>query len=264
MSSLSDTADAIRKKVERAEYHIEDFKSALGLGGGSPILGYAADVHEDGHGNLVCTTDVPVPGLENGIIVGDLVHQLRSCLDHIAYAMVKPVCTDDRTLRRITFPVFYDPTEFTNSLSFKTLTDVLGSGSKQIAEIRRSQPYERDPISPKSDPLWVISKLDNIDKHRTILVLNPTISVSGRVKSHSGDFPFVARKQPIKAGTAVLNLSGPLPHPPREVEVERISPFIVFAETEGLCDNLSVFPLFRKMIKAITRVTNSFESKRLI
>ena len=261
---MSDIADAIRKKVERAEEHIDDFKSALGLGGGSPILGYAADVHEDGHGNLVCTTDVPVPGLEHGIIVGDLVHQLRSCLDHIVYAMVKPVCTDDRILRKVTFPVFCDSTELTNSRSFKTLTNVLGSGSKQIAEIYRSQPHERDPISPKSDPLWIISKLDNIDKHRTILVINPTISVSGRVKSHSGDVPFVARKQPIKAGTAVLNLSGPLPDPPRKVEVERVTPLVVFAETDGVCDNLSVFPLFRSMINAVTRVTKAFESKRLI
>ena len=37
------------------------------------------------------------------------------------------------------------------------------------------------------------------------------------------------------------------------------SPFIVLDETEGLCDNLSIFPLFDRIRKAVTATISSFE-----
>jgi hypothetical protein len=87
---MSDTANTIRKKVERAEEHFANLKAALGIGG-SPIESPTrASIHVDAQGNLVYRTDLIEPTPEHGIIIGDLVHQLRSCLDHIVYAMVQP------------------------------------------------------------------------------------------------------------------------------------------------------------------------------
>ena len=99
-------------------------------------------------------------------MIGDVVHQTRSALDHIAYAMVRLVCT--------------------------------------IAGVRKRGDESRR---------------------------------------------FGFRKHPIKAGTAVMDLGWPTPQPPPEVDVQRASPLIVFSETDGLCDQMSIFPIIRGGIK---------------
>jgi hypothetical protein len=54
------------------------------------------------------------------------------------------------------------------------------------------------------------------------------------------------------------------PKPTHVVNVERVTPFIVFSETDGLCDDMSIFPLIRKMIEAVDGLIANFEYKGLI
>lgn len=262
---MSDVANAIRLKVDRANLHFSYLKTALGVEGGSPIPSDASDsVHIDNNRRLVIATDVVTPGLEHGVMMGDVVHQLRTCLDHIAYAMVKPRTKDPDILRKVQFPIFDNSSKLENNHRFIVLKRLFGDPSPEITEFRESQPYKRNPAFPDADHLWIVSELDNIDKHRTILVISPTVTVMGELAGANWNRAFRARKQPVKPGTTTLDIGWPIPDEPVEVDVHRVIPHIVFAETDGLCDTLSIFPLVREMAKAVSGVIDTFESKSLI
>jgi hypothetical protein len=259
------TADTLRLKIQRAENHFFDFEAALGLCG-SPIDRTATGrVHVNNDRRLEFTTNLAIPGPEHGIIIGDLVHQLRACLDNLAYAMVKPICTDVDTLRKVQFPIFDHPDKLRDNWRFHALIKVFGASSSEIAEFKATQPYERNPARPTADYLWIVSELDNIDKHRTILVVNPTVSVRGTLKAQDGKTrSFTACDQPIKSGAAVLDIGWPIPDPPPEVDVERAAQLITLSETGGLCDGKSIYWLVRRMVKAVSDVVTAFEAKKLI
>ena len=56
----------------------------------------------------------------------------------------------------------------------------------------------------------------------------------------------------------------PTPEPPPEVDVQRAVPFIVFSDTNGLCDQMSIFPIIRGGIALVQQIVNRFESEGLI
>jgi hypothetical protein len=123
-----------------------------------------------------------------GLLIGDALHNMRSALDALAYALTlasgKPVSDDVRY--RSEFPIFGDEdrkgTAGVGSTRFHNLdgkgNPARGSGLSKIegweagaqAIVERLQPYHRGQ-SFRSDPLWILQELDNVNKHR---LLHPT------------------------------------------------------------------------------------------
>ena len=255
---MSDALVPIRKKVDRAEKHLRDFKSAVGLGP-RPIQGpttHAIHLNRDRH--IEYTTNLPEPGPEAGIILGDVLHQLRTSLDHLVCALIRrnhsaSVCKD------AVFPICKDSNDFkTDWRISKGILEPL-IGTDELALIEFTQPYKRLPNNPTGDRLWILAKLNNIDKHRVVLVLNPTLTYGGNVHIGGHVEPFSRSKQPIKPGANVLDLGGPFPDEPFAVDMQRLTPYIVLSETDGLCDNLSIFPIVRGMISRVNCIIDDFE-----
>jgi len=103
--------------------------------------------------------------------VGDAVHNMRSALDHIAYAVALSRRRPPKDLERIAFVVRSAGKEFNLAVGKRIVRDV---GPDWIAFMRRKQSYYRR----NGKDLLRLILLDNMDKHRQLLALAPLASVS--------------------------------------------------------------------------------------
>lgn len=115
----------------------------------------------------VCRTEfAPMPILI-GMLLGELLYNLRSGLDQMAWQLALPDAKgNERTARNICFPIFQAITD-KNRNSWR---DIISSFPDDVAKaIEALQPYS-GPLSPKDHPLWQLNALCNIDKHRIIAI----------------------------------------------------------------------------------------------
>jgi hypothetical protein len=91
-------------------------------------------------------------------MIGDFLHNLRSALDHIAFALAGTKA-GDKTM----FPVAHDRTWFESKAVPNKLD---GVPARAVTLIRSLQPYHRGEPSRYFHPLWVLNRLNSIDKHQ--------------------------------------------------------------------------------------------------
>jgi hypothetical protein len=132
------------------------------------------------------------PLLRWGAIVGDAVHNLRSCLDHLIEALT--VAHSGTALTRTEFPIFEHEHGVPGSgPGFKDMKrkgggPVPGSGYYKIrgidpalwTPIEALQPYQRQG-DPQSHVLFILHDLDIVDKHRLI----PVVAFVTRISAFS-------------------------------------------------------------------------------
>jgi len=118
-----------------------------------------------------------------------------------------------------------------------------------------AQPYKRNPVAANTDWLWVLSELDNIDKHRTVLVVDPRLMT----KYRTSDGKTTVIKQPFIAGTESFAVALTVPHSPPDVEVQETSLVVVLAETGLRCDNITVIKVWRELVNSVKTVIGTFE-----
>jgi hypothetical protein len=101
-----------------------------------------------------------------GLLLGDIVHNYRSSLDHLAWALYKRCGTTvtEKQERFIYFPLADERIKFNNSLKSK----LSGVRRTDIAIVRRYQPYKTDKRNLDRHVLNVLEDLSNADKHRVI------------------------------------------------------------------------------------------------
>jgi hypothetical protein len=105
---------------------------------------------------------------EWGLRVGDIVTNMKDSLDHIAYRLVSK---GNRSVReRIYFPLFKHRNEWDSAKWIRHFSP------EAIAELERLQPYHA-PEGSVTHPLWAISELARIDKHRYINIMPMMASI---------------------------------------------------------------------------------------
>ncbi|MBB4140425.1 hypothetical protein [Microbacterium invictum] len=109
------------------------------------------------------TAHVDPPPLRLAVVFGDALHNMRSVLDHLARLLVvahggQPV---DRPPGATMFPIHMaDPG--------RPVTISPGISDRARTVLTSLQPFLHD--DPRSHPLWRLSELNNIDKHRLLHV----------------------------------------------------------------------------------------------
>src|SRR5208283_3271512 len=163
------TADSrlvlVRIKIERAKKHFADLEAAVVSSRGKyttvvirkndlPMTG----VFQMGPGNppLYDVTQIPVDVIS---AAGDIVHNLRSALDHLAYQLAEVGTPGKEPSRRVEFPIAKDAATYKAEKARK----VEGIRPEAVKVIDALQPYKG---GCNGDALWRIHELDNIDKHR--------------------------------------------------------------------------------------------------
>jgi hypothetical protein len=254
--------DSLGLKMKRAEDHFKHFQDAVFR---NPEMQKTAHIpgfkHDSDRQRIVAAPQyIPEIDHEWGVILGDVFHQLRASLDHMLYALArKPLTAKEE--RSLHFPIFENSLDFSADWRVSQNFWAPVVGSVVFAELKLSQPYERYPAAPTSDPLWLLHKLDVIDKHRTILVLANRWSLRGAAwdKQRRNLIPFDSIFQPVKPGAEVFSFEWPDSSPPSEVYVQHFSPDVVFDGTDGLCDGTLIVPTVRRMFDAVVEIVDGFK-----
>ncbi len=121
------------------------------------------------------------PAVRWGVYIGDIVHNLRSALDHIAWQLA---ALEGPPPGQTEFPIFADESRF-RTIDKKGdpgrrsgLYKMVGIGDCGKALIEWAQPYHRRSEA-KSAPLWMLHELWNADKHRVLAVAIASLEASG-------------------------------------------------------------------------------------
>jgi hypothetical protein len=109
---------------------------------------------------------VPTISFDAVCLAGDVIHNLRAALDHLAQhlALVGCPALTDKELRQVEFPIAETPAKYEADKARK----VKGMKPEAIERIDRLKPYRGG-----NDALWRLHALDNIDKHRTLFTFGP-------------------------------------------------------------------------------------------
>lgn len=110
-----------------------------------------------------------------GVLSGEVVHHLRSCLDHIAWHFSSVQYRLDHE-NAIEFPVFKEEPLSSDDIrrferKIKGITD-----PSVISLIRDLQPYKRGSDA-EDDPIAIVHDMDRFDKHRELAIVHSAAGI---------------------------------------------------------------------------------------
>lgn len=148
----------VRVKIQRAKKHLRDLAADLLAAKNvrTTVLGPKVDAQSRQAGRGFVT--LPRLPFDAVATAGDIVHNLRSALDHLAYQLVT-IGSGSEPSRRAEFPIAKSFATYEAEKARK----VEGMRPLAIKAIDNVKPYRGG-----NDALWRIHELDNIDKHRTL------------------------------------------------------------------------------------------------
>ncbi len=157
-----------RLKLERAKEHLDVLDTKLTEF--QDVNPFRVTDYEDSKNALyIRQLEIPIIDPKLAIIAGDAVYSLRSALDHVAWQLA--LTTKDRPNRSTCFPIVdEDIPEKMRRFQIATRDIPIAA----VNEIKLLQPYTRGS-NYKTDPLWMLDKLCNIDKHRVTLAQGTAI-----------------------------------------------------------------------------------------
>ena len=155
-------------KLGRAEEHLDTFKTEFQKWSDSEPYVITKKCNSDGsHHGLVIDIMNPPPQDRWSLIAGDCIHNLRSALDTVVYAVavresgVSPPPNADK----LQFPI----TDCPEAFEVQRKRRIASLSVKTQAWIERAQPYNR-PHKTNPPLLRILSEFSNSDKHRTLNV----------------------------------------------------------------------------------------------
>lgn len=236
--------DSIRGKLERAEENIRNLSAEL-----SAFLKAGPDPDGASDGRKAAEEWVRFHSRRGipprfAILAGEIVHHLRSCLDHLAWALSsESYRRSDGT--RIAFPIFIDQPKKKGKLSSydQNIEGVRSLAARKLIE--DLQPYQ--VAEPKDHPLAVVHELDRIDKHRNLVLVVSTFDARIEVPLAS-------------LTTRVIGLPGydypRYSEPAQKVQVQ-LSRQVAFA-TVGAKKNQTVVPALERLTSSVRDVVRRF------
>jgi hypothetical protein len=256
----------VRLKIDRAEKHLRDFDAQFDAANVITTNVKLVSVEEQPEGRLVSgdiTSGELAPNV--GIPLGDSVHSLRSSLDHLM-CQLAIAAGNPNACEKTQFPIFSDDTSENRKRMKRWIKFV---SPEAQTEIEGLQPYKRRPQDPTSDLLWLLSELDNIDKHRLLLVTRPhftQLRLGVTIDEHTQTVTVSNHPAwtPLKFGTEPLRFRFVVPHdatkPKTEVAV-KAEPVVgvVFQQTGLRCDGWRVSVTVNEMIADVNSIVGKFE-----
>jgi len=148
----------IRSKVQRAKQHFGNLKIARDrFIESEPYVVESKKNPKAGYVDFYLA-NIQAPPDEIGLITGDVIHNLRSALDHLAYQLV--LVNSATPTRQTCFPIFDSAQIVTTGTR-----QVQGMAQTAIDAINAAKPYQSG-----TDELWWLHKLDIADKHHAPLL----------------------------------------------------------------------------------------------
>lgn len=108
------------------------------------------------------------------VVVGDVIHNMRSALDHLAWQLV--ILDGGQPTEATQFPIHASPTNAKGSP--RTVTIQPGISDRRILDaLVEVQPFSEAKYGhdPKTSALWIVHRLNIIDKHRLLVTIAHTV-----------------------------------------------------------------------------------------
>jgi len=154
----------VRAKLDRANGHALELQIAIDNLFDIDQECFRIEVDSTGLVYKIYSTSIPTVDLRWSVIVGDILTNLRSALDHLAYQLV--LLDGGKPNRETKFPILESAAKG---------PPVLFPGIRRNdiqTLIEEVQPYKRgEGNSARQHQLWALNKLVNVDKHRLLLVV---------------------------------------------------------------------------------------------
>jgi hypothetical protein len=181
--------------------------------------------------------------------VGDVIHNARAALDHLAYQLVPS--------KKTYFPIADDEAKYKDKIK----RDLKGASSEVLELVHSIKPFKEGNIL-----LWQLNRLDNVDKHQLVLatfaqtnggVFLPIAIAELRAKeagwpSNSLKGPHLFLGVPLKVGSTLLRV-------PYGVAAVYTPHFDVLLVQPGIADRIPLVPLLENKLREVERVINLFE-----
>lgn len=153
--------DGIWLKVERSYHQLDALRTEMDRFLESHPYGVAGDFNTETR-RLVAylTIREPCPGVW-GVLIGEMVHNLRSALDHLVWQLV--IQNGETPVLANQFPICSDAGMFQRALDRQRLVHVSQLACDLIQSL---QPYSTG--EGINSPLWQLHEISNFDKHRTL------------------------------------------------------------------------------------------------
>jgi hypothetical protein len=161
-------------KIERAKTRLADLKKRIKLVTDLGDYRFSVEYDSKTKKHVYRVHDVPAIDPEWSIELGEVLYQLRSALDHLAWQLV--LLDGGVPGEKTQFPIRDSPLDKNGKLRrLKTLLPQV-KNSKILRLLNECQPYAGDgtetlsPFDAHGTPLWHLKTLNNVDKHRLLLV----------------------------------------------------------------------------------------------
>jgi hypothetical protein len=214
-------------KLARAEKHLHEALAALAKSG----RGECTITLERDEGLQMVVQRIhlaPSASPEISAIAGDFFSNIRSALDYVVWGLVlnNPPNQPGPSNQ---FPITNSPVEFSDQIERKRLRGVPDEAVKVIEML---QPYQ-----DRHNPLEILNKLVNIDKHRTLNVVS-VVADNTDVVSQSGEFALFLGDEELRDGEVFGGIGIPFNMLPMFPEFETRRPEVIM---QGQC---SIFLAF--------------------
>jgi hypothetical protein len=120
----------------------------------------------------------PTPAFS--VIAGEVVHHLRSSLDHLVHALI--VRNRGTPTNNNQFPICLTKTSYENNVRSGVINGVTPTAQ---AIIERLQPYKE--TKPADSALAILNQLSNTDKHRLLNVISSAMAIPDRLHIGPGN-----------------------------------------------------------------------------
>lgn len=259
-----DALEGVRLKLARAEHNIEEIYEA--------VVAYLAEENYEFVGEFnrktseyVIRGEVTKSTGHIGVIAGDVLHNLRSALDHLAWQLA--LLTTATPYDRTQFPIAFTEGEFGSRGGQKMISDL---SPEHRARIETFQPYHGTNENWTPLALHDLRVLSNTDKHRLVnatagravsqrpALLDEKLVIVRDAASYRDVKWF--REGPIDgAEIARMTLEGAGPDP--KVNVEGFMGVTISFNDPALTVTLSnVVPTLNAILKSVREVVTAFEA----
>lgn len=217
---------------------------------------------------FVVSGDPSIP-MRFSVVAGEIVHHLRSCLDHLICALVMK--NGNQPSRQHQFPICATAVSFERACKNGMIK---GVGSSATKLIRSVQPYKGK--KPQDTILQAIHQFDIWDKHRLLLVVNTAVHIGNEITVGVDEGILSSFDEP-REPPAITGLGDPRP---RIISREGVVVFKIFLEKStpefkadaqivrqiafekcGEAELVPVVPTLRLMLEGTKHTLNKFEAE---
>jgi hypothetical protein len=254
----------VRDKIDRAKHHLDDIDAALKVVLGTETntqLPIAYDFDLDRKQLIINLTKCQPIDPTLPLMIGDCIHNLRSALDHLVYRLALENQVSHIAANKTFFPIYLDKTQFDERV--EKLVKPFISASV-LAEIEKSQPYSAYDVPEEAD-IWILSRLDIIDKHRLLIVAGHKFAPTAfHVSIPNGEQVHEVIPNPewksMKDGAEVIRFDlSQMPNPPSKMSVHvQMVTTVQFVDTGLACDGTLVQDALRQCLGIVSAIVRDF------